>query len=79
MLFVESSMYLTYYRDCIFALTVFALYIGMLWVNLEFRWYISDYDVGSSSVYQYKSRMKLGVKSIEFASQYLSDYSNKTD
>ena len=40
MLFVESSMYLTYYKDCIFAFTVFSLYLGMLWVNLEFRWEI---------------------------------------
>ena len=37
LLFVEASVNLTYYKDCIFAFTVFLLYFGMLWVNFEFK------------------------------------------
>ena len=37
LLFVEASMYLTYYKDCVFAFTILLLYIGMLWVNFLFR------------------------------------------
>mmetsp|Transcript_35934 Transcript_35934/g.47279 ORF Transcript_35934/g.47279 Transcript_35934/m.47279 type:complete len:90 (+) Transcript_35934:1298-1567(+) len=36
LLFVEASVNLTYYKDCVFAFTVFMLYFGMLWVNMEF-------------------------------------------
>ena len=34
LLFVESSINLTYYKDCVFALTTFFMFIGMYWVNL---------------------------------------------
>ena len=37
LLFVEASVNLTYYKDCVFAFTVFLLYVGMLWVNVEFK------------------------------------------
>jgi len=34
LLFVEASINLTYYKDCVFAVTVLSSYLGMLWVNL---------------------------------------------
>ena len=33
LLFVESSINVTYYKDCVFALTSFFMFIGMYWVN----------------------------------------------
>ena len=45
LLFVEASVNLTYYKDCVFAFTVFMLYIGMLWVNIEFKEQVQNYDV----------------------------------
>ena len=33
LLFIESSINITYYKDCIFAFCVFTFYFGMLWVN----------------------------------------------
>lgn len=33
LLFVETSIYITYYKDCVFALTNFFIFIGMFWVN----------------------------------------------
>lgn len=41
LLFVEASVNLTYYKDCIFGFTVLMLYIGMLWVNVEFKLLLS--------------------------------------
>ena len=33
LLFVETSINVTYYKDCVFALTSFCIFIGMFWVN----------------------------------------------
>ena len=33
LLFVEASINITYYKDCVFAFCVFTFYTGMLWVN----------------------------------------------
>ena len=33
LLFVETSINVTYYKDCVFALTSFFIFIGMFWVN----------------------------------------------
>ena len=33
LLFVETSINVTYYKDCVFALTNFFIFIGMFWVN----------------------------------------------
>ena len=49
LLFVEASVNLTYYKDCVFAFTVFLLYIGMLWVNEEFKEQVQNYDVNSNA------------------------------
>ena len=48
LLFVEASVNLTYYKDCVFAFTVFMLYIGMLWVNIEFKEQVQNYDVNAN-------------------------------
>ena len=48
LLFVEASVNLTYYKDCVFAFTVFLLYIGMLWVNIEFKEQVQNYDVNAN-------------------------------
>ena len=37
LLFVEASINLTYYKDCIFAMTTLLIFIGMLWVNYHYR------------------------------------------
>ena len=37
LLFVEASVNLTYYKDCVFALTTFAMFIGMLWFNFAYN------------------------------------------
>lgn len=36
-LFVETSINITYYKDCVFALTCFFMFIGMYWVNHKYR------------------------------------------
>lgn len=33
LMFVESAIFITYYRDCVFAFTMFSIYSGMLWLN----------------------------------------------
>jgi len=33
LLFVETSINLTYYKDCVFAAAVLMMYLGMFWVN----------------------------------------------
>ena len=43
LLFVEASINLTYYRDCVFAFVVFEIYFGMLWVNYEYK--TGEFDV----------------------------------
>ena len=59
LLFVETSINLTYYRDCVFGFTVFMLFFGMLWVNVEFAFLVELYDVNASvftavpTAYQY--------------------------
>ena len=40
LLFVEASVNLTYYRDCVFSSTVFCIYLGMLWVSVEFKMFV---------------------------------------
>ena len=42
MLFIEATINITYYKDCVFAVCVFATYIGMLWVNWIYRKKFSD-------------------------------------
>lgn len=37
LLFVEASINLTYFKDCVFAFTTLCLFCGMLWVNYEFK------------------------------------------
>lgn len=37
LLFVEASVNLTYYKDCVFALTTFSMFIGMLWFNYDYN------------------------------------------
>lgn len=37
LLFVETSINITYFKDCIFGLTVFFIYIGIFWVNRKYR------------------------------------------
>ena len=33
LMFVECSINITYYRDCVFAFTMLSIYFGMLWLN----------------------------------------------
>ena len=49
LMFVEASVNLTYYKDCVFASTVFLLYLGMLWVNYEFKLQVQNYDSAQST------------------------------
>ena len=42
-LFVEASVNLTYYRDCVFSSTVFCIYMGMLWVSVEFKMFLTKH------------------------------------
>ena len=37
LLFVETSINVTYYKDCVFALTNFLIFIGMYWVNCRWK------------------------------------------
>ena len=37
LLFAEASINLTYYKDCVFAFVTFMIYIGMLWVNFQYK------------------------------------------
>ena len=37
LMFVESSINITYYRDCVFAFTMISIYFGMLWLNWQYR------------------------------------------
>ena len=39
LMFVEASINITYYRDCVFAFTMFAIYFGMLWLNWTYRFH----------------------------------------
>jgi len=57
LLFVESSINLTYYKDCIFAFTTFCLLCGMLWVNWEFKLQlINGLDPADGPYTQFESR-----------------------
>ena len=46
LLFVESSINVTYYKDCVFALTSFFMFIGMYWVNRKQKgpFHLYQYD-----------------------------------
>ena len=44
LLFVEASVNLTYYKDCVFALTTFLMFIGMLWFNYAYNNIETDDD-----------------------------------
>ena len=37
LLFVEASINLTYYKDCIFMFTSLLIFFGMFWVNFEYK------------------------------------------
>ena len=40
LLFVEASINLTYYKDCIFSATSLLIFFGMLWVQFKYKWHI---------------------------------------
>ena len=35
LLFVEASINLTYYTDCVFALVIAMIFFGMIWTNYK--------------------------------------------
>ena len=37
LLFVEASIYITYYKDCIFAFVILLTFMGMMWVNIQYK------------------------------------------
>ena len=54
LLFVETSINVTYYKDCVFALTNFFIFIGMFWVNHKAKSPHSNlWDPGNDESYDY--------------------------
>lgn len=37
LLFVETSINITYYKDCVFAITSLCMFLGMFWVNRKYK------------------------------------------